>query len=103
MPKYQVEIDARNFLVELDGTVGKHGFVTILYVEAVDAKAAEYAAVQMLRDDQELRSLVKNDKTDPPTMDVTEVIEVESFDGIDGQPGKVWYKMKAKRWWQFSR
>jgi hypothetical protein len=104
MPKYLVQIDARNFLVDLDGSVAKRGFVTLRYVEASDARSAEFVAVQTLRDDQEFRAMVKNDPADPPTMEVLDIVELESFDVIeDLSPGRIWYDMNPKRWWQFWR
>ncbi|MBI5722961.1 MAG: hypothetical protein HZA50_03305 [Planctomycetes bacterium] len=87
----------------MDGKVAKHGFITFRFVEADDPDAAENAAVQQLRDDQELRVLVRNDKHDPPMMDVIEILERDSFDGIGTQPGRIWYEMNPKRWWQFWR
>lgn len=103
MPKYQIQIDASNFLVDLDGTVAKRGFITFRFVDAEDPVAAKNAAVQLLRDDQELRALVQNDSDDPPVMDVVEIAEFESFDGISDQSGRIWYDMNPKRWWQFWR
>ena len=97
MPKYRVQIDASNFLVDVDGRVAKHGFITIRWVEANSATDAEKAAVQMIREDQDLRALVKNDPGDPPVMDVLEIAEVESFDGIGGQPGRIWYEMQDRK------
>ena len=102
--KYLVEINGQNFLIEGDGNIAKHGFVTLRFVEAVDPPSAEDAAVQMLRDTQSLRDLVKNDAEDPPVMDVTQIAELETFDGIETlEPGFVWYEENPKRWWQFWR
>src|SRR5215475_6022537 len=101
MPKYWVEIDASNFLVSLDGWLDKYGFVTSRAVESENATAAEFAAVQMLREDQELRDLVQNEPGDPPVMDVIGITEVESFDGLPAHMGRVWYPVNPRRWWQF--
>ncbi len=103
MAKYLVQIDAKNFLVEMEGKLAKHGFITFRYVEAADPVTAENEAVQMIRDDEELRSLVRNDPADPPVMAVLEIAELESFDGADIPPGRIWYEMSPKRWWQFWR
>ncbi len=102
MPKYKVEINGANFLIDMEGHPAKHGFFTARFVEAPDAAAAENAAVQMIRDTQRCRDLVRNAPGDHPVMDVTSVIEVESFDGIeDHDPGFAWYVERSKRWWQF--
>ena len=103
MPKYCVQIEASNFLVDIEGKLAKHGFLTLKFVEADDPIAAENTAVQMLRDDEELRVIVKNDSMDPPVMDVMEIIEVDSFDGVDSRMDRIWYEINPKRWWQFWR
>ena len=88
MLKYKVEINGANFLIDMEGRTAKHGFFTIRYVEAPDGAAAENAAVQMIRDTQRLRDLVRNAPDDPPVMDVTSVIELASLDGIENlEPG----------------
>ncbi len=102
MPKYVVQIDAQNFLVDVGGKAAKHGFITFKCVEAEDPQSAELAAIQTIRDDQDLRPLVQNAKEDPPHMSLLSIDEVESFDEIDGC-GKIWYEMNPKRWWQFWR
>jgi hypothetical protein len=104
MPVYRVEINAKNFLVDLGGTVAKYGFVTHRFVTADDAASAENAAVEVLRNDGELRSMVKNQPGDPPVMDVTEIIELDGQANQPlGQPGRLWYELNPKRWWQFWR
>ena len=60
MPKYKVEINGANFLINMEGRTAKHGFFTIRFVEAPDSVAAENAAVQMIRETQRLRDLVRN-------------------------------------------
>jgi hypothetical protein len=99
MPFYAVFIDASNFLVEIDGVMDKHGFFVTRVVEAADPNAAELQAVQSLRDDGELRALVRNSKDDPPVMDVKEIREADSLPEV--QTGRAWYRMEPKRWWQF--
>ena len=102
MPKYQVEINGQNYLLEVDGGVAKHGFFTTRFVEAVDPGAAENAAAGMIRETERLRNLVRNTSDDPPVMDVTLIVELESFDGIDDrEPGFVWYEESPRHWWQF--
>jgi len=103
MPKYVVTIDASNFLVEMDNQLAKRGFIALKLVEADDPKKAEFAAVQMLRDDQGLREMVRNEPNDPPVMDLEEIAEVDSFDSFPTQPGLIWYELNPKRWWQFWR
>jgi len=103
MPKYRVQLDAKNFLIDMEGTLAKHGFITFRFVEAEDPAAAEEAAVEMVRDDRQFRESILNDPSDPPVIDVMEIAEVESFEPLENQPGRIWYEMNPKRWWQFWR
>lgn len=104
MPKYQVDINGESFFVAIEGNLAKHGFFTRRFVEAVDPPSAEDAAVQMLREMQSLRDLVKNEADDPPVMNVTEITEIETFEGMETlEPGLIWYEEAPKRWWQFWR
>ncbi len=104
MPKYQVEINGQNFLIDMEGQIARYGFFTTRFVEARDTADAENVAVQMLRETQRLRDLVRNGPDDPPIMDVTTIIELESFEGIENlEPGFAWYVESPKRWWQFWR
>src|SRR3954451_23860759 len=102
MPKYQVEINGQNFLLDVEGRVARHGFFTTRFVEAVDPTAAENAAVRMIRETQRLRDLVRNTSDDPPVMHVVQVVGLDSFDGVENRgPGFVWYPEGSRRWWQF--
>jgi acetolactate synthase regulatory subunit len=102
MLMYQVEINGRNFLLDVEGQVAKHGFFTICFVEAEDPAAAENTAIRIIRETQKLRDLMRNASNDPPVMDVTQIIEVGSFNQIENpEPGFVWYVENPKLWWQF--
>ncbi len=103
MAKYRVQIDAQNFLVDMDGRRDKYGFITFRDVEAADARAAELAAVELLRGDAELCAIVQNAPDDPPVMDVEEIVELEASGEPSIPPGRIWYAMKPKRWWQLWR
>jgi hypothetical protein len=102
MPKYKVEINGVNFLIEMDGRTAKYGFFTNRFLEAPDAAAAENASVQMIRETQRLRDIVRNTPDDPPIMDVIGITEIGSFAGFENlEQGFVWYEEKPRRWWQF--
>jgi hypothetical protein len=102
MPIFRIEINGQNFLIDSEGQVAKHGFFTMRYVEAYDASVAENEAIEMIRKSQRLRDLVRNRSDDPPVMDVTEIVELESLDDIEHrEPGFIWYPENPKRWWQF--
>ena len=104
MPNFKVEINGANFLIDMEGRTAKHGFLTIRFVEADDGAAAENAAVQMIRDTQRLRDLVRNAPDDPSVIDVTSIIETGVF-RWDGEPGAGlrWYEKTPRSWWQFWR
>jgi hypothetical protein len=102
MAKYKVEINGANFLIDMNGRTAKHGFFTARFVQAADSAAAENTAVQITRETQRVRDLVQNAPGDPPVMDVTSVVELASFDGIENlEPGIVWYEERPRHWWQF--
>lgn len=98
MRKYQVKVEGRNFLIDIDGRLIKHGFFTTRFVEAADPASAETEAVQKMRRTQWLRDLVRNDPDDPPTLHIHEITEVDSFDGIgDVEAGATWYAEDEER------
>jgi hypothetical protein len=93
MKQYKVFINGTNFLVKFNGQAKKVGFYTTRFVRAVDAKAAENIAVQMLRDQKSLRETVINDQSDPPLLHVEKMFEAELPDG-EPEPrhvGLIWY------------
>ncbi len=100
MKEYQVMMHGRNFLIDVDGKVARHGFFQNCFVEADSPTQAEERAVQQIRGDDELRALTRNAKEDPPILDVESMVEIKgSHDGEDVKTGKIWYR--EKRWWQF--
>ena len=80
MPWFRTLIRGKHFLIESEGRVRPHGFYTTRFVEANGPEAAEFAAVDLIRADQELRSAVRNDSTSPPRMFVEEIEEIEPLD-----------------------
>ena len=101
MPKFRVQVNGSNFLVDLDGRPRKLGFLTWQDVTAIDPAAAEEAAVNAIRGDEGLRNLVQNVADDPPVMDVIEIRELA--DDAEKLRGRIWYEMNPRRWWQFWR
>jgi hypothetical protein len=90
--KFKVIVEGRNFLIAGSHGEAKHGFYTIRFVEAADARGAENAAVGQLRDRQTLRDKTLNNRDDPPAMYVTGVEELSSFDGLKSlDQGLVWF------------
>ncbi len=92
MKKYRVMLEGRNFLIEMDGKIGKYGFYQIFFLEAASPADAENAAVQKVRNNPDLRAAVRNPQEHPPTMHVEELEEVAEFP-TDCRPetGRGWY------------
>lgn len=82
MKRYKVFVRGENFLLNLDGENQKVGFYTTRFVEAENEEAAEYAVMDMLRDDPQLARSVLNESSDPPMMYADEVEELISFKGF---------------------
>jgi hypothetical protein len=90
--KFKVFVEGHNFLIAAPVVAAKHGFFTTRFVEALDPDGAENAAVEQLRARQSLRELTLNSPDDPPTMYVTKIGELESFDGLESlDQGLIWY------------
>jgi len=83
MKKYHTFIEGRNFHLEMNGKLGKYGFVTNRFIEAQTPEEAENISVQSIREDKKLKSTVLNKKEDPPTLHVTEINELESFEEVN--------------------
>jgi hypothetical protein len=95
MNGYQVFVNGKNFLVEFDTGLEKHGFYTNVYVQAKNEEQAEYAAMDLLRQHKSLRGYVQNEKADPPTMFAEEILEISNYDEIEPKlQGLSWYLEK---------
>jgi hypothetical protein len=92
MKKYRVMLEGQNFLIEMDGKVGKYEFYQTFFLEAGSPAEAENAAVQKVRTNPDLRSAVRNSKDDAPTMHLEEIEEIQKFPkGTRRATGRAWY------------
>jgi hypothetical protein len=82
MGKYKVLLRGQNFLLEMDGEAQKLGFYTTRFVEGNDRCTAEQKAISSLRDDPELRDIVRNESSDAPMLFVEQIDEIDSFAGL---------------------
>lgn len=85
MPTYEVEINGRNFLLEVDGVAKRVGFYVLRYVDAKSPQEAAQAAVRAIREHESLATVL-NDRSDPPTIyaeDIIELSEVPQPDEIE--------------------
>lgn len=85
MPTYEVEINGRNFLLEVDGVPARLGFYVLRYVDAPSPQEAAQAAVQGIWKHESLTTVL-NDRSDPPRIyaeDIIELSEVPQPDEIE--------------------
>lgn len=77
MKKYKVFVEGKNLLTNIDGQVGKRGFFTTRFIEAEDARDAGSIALRLIRN--ELQPVILNAPSDPPTILVEEINDVNGF------------------------
>jgi hypothetical protein len=85
-----VVLNGQNFLLRVEGEVCRMGFYTTRFVEADDERAAEVAAVDLIRADPKLQ-VVTNDRSDPPMIYADEVVEVAGPDPEYPNAGYAFY------------
>jgi hypothetical protein len=75
--RYRVLVYGRNFRLAFEErrrtVVKQTGFYTWRNVMASDARAAEYEAIDLIRNDARLRTSVRNNRHDPPIMQAIEI------------------------------
>jgi len=86
MNKYKVILEGKNFLMDANGAVQKHGFYATRYVEASTPDEAEQNAVRTIREDSLLSGSVMNESSDPPMIYLESLYELTSFDDVNA-PG----------------
>ena len=95
MRKFKVFVNGKNYWVNLDGERRRFGFYTTRFVEAASPEEAEVRAVQLLREDAALTSVILNEASDPPVLYVEEIVELVSFRGVKRPgTGRAWYREK---------
>ncbi len=92
MAKYRVLLNGQNFLLDVDGEVGRHGFFTTRFVEAQDLDAAVETAIEHLRRERDVDNIGLNGSDDPPRVVAEKIEEIPSFDGVESpSPGLAFY------------
>lgn len=91
MQKYVVIVNGQNLLAETDGVRQRLGFFTDVSVEAFSPADAEARAIDLVRDDNQVRDMALNAKDDPLELLAVEVHEVESFDSAPPRTGLALY------------
>ena len=85
MAFYQVMLEGKNFLIDLDGVEEYYGFVTTRWVNAKDQGDAELAALDLIKKDAALIEITKN------------------VDGSDPKPMIYLYEMSIVNWFKYMR
>lgn len=80
--KYKVLLRGGNFQASIDGRTSRYGFFTTRFVEAETPAAAGQLAEELVREDPHLQAVVRNAPTDPPTIHLESLWEMESFGDV---------------------
>jgi hypothetical protein len=101
MPSYRALIEGRNFLVSVDGRTRRHGFYQTVFVQGVDPTDAEANAIQIVKDDAQLKQMTQNAQSDPPMLVLDSLYEAEVSELPPVATGRTYFV--EKHWWQFWR
>src|SRR5262245_12359724 len=99
MPKFRALIEGRNFLLRVAGKTARHGFYQTVFVEAPDPHAAELEALQVVRDDVDLKAQIHNPATDPPRLALESISAIDDGSAMPTPTGRTYFREKS--WWQF--
>jgi hypothetical protein len=99
MPSYRALIEGRNFLLNVDGRMRRHGFYQTVFVEGSDPAEAEVNAIGFVKGDDELKQATQNEQNDPPMLYLDSLEELEGVEAVPTVKGRSYYV--EKRWWQF--
>ncbi|MFL0806823.1 MAG: hypothetical protein K6L60_06000 [Oceanobacter sp.] len=94
MPKYAVILEGRNFPVVTDKGVQLLGFYATRKVKAGDEQEAALTAMEMVRSDPELLSVVDRDKTTQPKLFVKNTEAISWWDDMKSS-GYTFFPMKT--------
>ena len=95
-------MNGRNFLIDTNGKLKKHGFYQMMDIETESPQKAGLLAKAMITHDKELIGITLNKKKDPPVVHLHTFWELDIADDVDEiAPGRTFYR--EKRWWQFWR
>ena len=64
-------------------TNNKCGFYTTRWVESTDPENAELKAVDLIRNDPDLKGAVLNERSDPPMIYLEQIHEIDTFDDVN--------------------
>jgi hypothetical protein len=76
MKKYQVTIKGENYLLSLNGEIGKFGFTATRFVKARNPDEAEKMAKIIICHDEDLRGSIVNEGNGPPLLKLEKLTEI---------------------------
>ena len=74
--RYKVLLNGQNLLAEVEGSLQYLGFYTTRTVEAGTETEAKSLAIALIRQDNKLLQMMRNEADDPPTFAVEEIVEL---------------------------
>jgi hypothetical protein len=80
--RFIVTVEGRNYWMDHEGRPARFGFSTLRDVVARDGQQARAIAVREVRDDETLNASLLNPPDDPPRVNATHHVEVESSDSV---------------------
>jgi hypothetical protein len=90
MSQYKVFIQGRNYLLRIDTEIRRVGFFTTRWIDSSDTENAKIQAIELIQN--ELRDLVLNEESNPPTLLVERVSVVEASEHSSSAGGGfTWY------------
>lgn len=75
MKNFKVQLHGKNFLLNLDGELKKHGFFPTIFVKAENPQKAEKMAIILTHQNPNLRETVLNESADRPKINSEEIKE----------------------------
>jgi len=102
MNKYQILMNVDNIFLLLDGKLRLMGYYQTVKVEAETPEQAELRAVEIIRNDEEIKSIwIQEKQKTAPRIFAEEIYAVEELDEEiqEDQTGRTFYPIK--QWWQF--
>ena len=85
MKKFRVLLRGENFLLKSEGSVKCFGFYTTRFVESPSKDEAEQIAVELIRNEDQLREGVLNGQSDPPLLFAEEIEEISTFEADESR------------------
>jgi hypothetical protein len=74
--RYKVFLSGQNLLTEVEGSLQYLGFYTTRSVEAATEAEAESLTLDLIRRDEKLLQMMRNEPDDPPTFLIEEIVEI---------------------------